>query len=262
MPNTTSPYTLRPLQKNDEALLRNMLYLGLYVREGAAPFPKDIVDKPELARYYQNWGRPLDLGYVAMFGEVTVGSISCRLFTAANKGYGYIDGSTPEMNIAILPLHQRKGLGTRLMERLFTELRNNSVKAISLSVDAENQALHLYRRLGFEKVSFDGNSHTLRKSLDQSARSKYEVLAHFLKRPNMYIQPVDKTTTVAFITGLEAVTDTAWQLTNRLSLHLDLELNIPQNALGWPYQIQRYAEKNNQDWWTAFTTLATQLLKD
>ena len=258
---TPSPYDMRPLLPSDEAFLREMLYVGLYVREGQEAFSKDIVDKPELSKYYQDWGRPLDLGFVLLHEEKAIGMVSCRLFTAANQGYGYIDGSTPEMNIAIQEGHRNKGLGTRLMKRLFQELRNRSVKAISLSVDAENPAFHLYRKLGFEKVIFDGNSHTLRKSLDTKAKPVQEVLMHFLNRPGMYIQPVDKTTVVAFMHGVESVTDPSWRLTKMLSQHLDLVLDIPQTALGWPNQIQRYADQKQQVWWEAFVDLSREILE-
>jgi hypothetical protein len=40
-----------PLTKVDEPFLWEMLYHALYVPEGNPPFPKDIVNNPDIAKY-------------------------------------------------------------------------------------------------------------------------------------------------------------------------------------------------------------------
>jgi len=42
-----------------------MFYTALHVPEGADPFPKSIIEAPNLAKYIANWGRPDDIALVA-----------------------------------------------------------------------------------------------------------------------------------------------------------------------------------------------------
>src|SRR5689334_4247341 len=98
-----SGLTIRPLTLADEAFLWEMLYLAIYVPEGAAPFPRDIVRSPEIRRYAQDWGQADDLGLVAVrqeYGE-PVGATWTRLLKGENKGYGYVDEATPELTMAV-----------------------------------------------------------------------------------------------------------------------------------------------------------------
>jgi GNAT superfamily N-acetyltransferase len=68
-----------------------------------------------------------------------------RCFPASEPGYGFVDESTPELSIAVLPAYRGKGIGSRLLERLL-----QGVDAASLSCDPANPAWRLYVRLGFE----------------------------------------------------------------------------------------------------------------
>jgi len=59
-----SDIIIRALTPADEPFLWEMLYQALYVPEGADPFPRDIVRRPEISRYAQGWGQADDLGFV------------------------------------------------------------------------------------------------------------------------------------------------------------------------------------------------------
>jgi GNAT superfamily N-acetyltransferase len=89
------------------------------------------------------------------------------VFTAGNKGYGYIDDETPELSIAVLPEYRGKGIGTDLLRHLIEEVRVRH-RALSLSVSSDNPAIHLYKRLGFEVVEQTGTSLTMKKQLEES----------------------------------------------------------------------------------------------
>lgn len=59
------------------------------------------------------------------------------------------------VDIALLPQHQGRGIGTALLQMLQREAAEAGC-ALDLQVDATNPAQRLYRRLGFEARSGDG----------------------------------------------------------------------------------------------------------
>lgn len=58
--------SIRPLTSSDQPLLWDMLYHALFVPPGAAPLPREVVQRPELARYAAGWGREHDRGFAAL----------------------------------------------------------------------------------------------------------------------------------------------------------------------------------------------------
>ena len=164
--STRQTYVLRPLTPQDEPLLWEMLYHAIYVSESQARPQRDVVKQPELARYVSGWGRAGDRGFVAMDGEAKqpLGAAWLRLLTGDNKGFGYVDERTPELSMAVLPEYRGQGIGTRLLTQLF-QVASDHHPAVSLSVGADNPALRLYRRLGFEVVGTSGTSLTMKAAL-------------------------------------------------------------------------------------------------
>ena len=162
-------YAIRPITLVDEPFLWEMVYQAIYVPPGVTPPPRDILDHAELRRYVQGWGRPSDLGVLAVDRETSqpIGAAWLRLLTGDNKGYGYVDETTPELTIAVLPAYRGKGLGTALLSHLLT-MAQGSYPAVSLSVSPANPALRLYQRLGFAVVGACGTSLTLRSTLQPS----------------------------------------------------------------------------------------------
>jgi hypothetical protein len=49
--NYSPGISIRPLTSADQPLLWDMLYHALFVPAGAAPLPREIVQRPEIARY-------------------------------------------------------------------------------------------------------------------------------------------------------------------------------------------------------------------
>jgi ribosomal protein S18 acetylase RimI-like enzyme len=143
-----------------------MLYHAIYVREGQAPPERDVVNQPELARYVTGWGQEDDMGFFAVDGEGTqpLGAAWLRLLKGDSRGFGYVDERTPELSVAVLPKHRGQGIGTRLLTRLL-RVASKHHPAVSLSVDGDNPALRLYRRLGFEVVGTSGTSLTMKVAL-------------------------------------------------------------------------------------------------
>ncbi|MCB9135034.1 MAG: GNAT family N-acetyltransferase [Anaerolineales bacterium] len=134
-----------------------MLYYALYVPAGQPPFPRGIVNEPEIRRYVEGWGQEDDKGVLALVEGKPAGAVWLRLLTGKEQGYGYVDDRTPELSIAIFPDYRGLGIGTKLIARLL-EIVGTQYPQISLSVSADNPAVRLYERVGFEKVEGTGDS--------------------------------------------------------------------------------------------------------
>jgi ribosomal protein S18 acetylase RimI-like enzyme len=142
----------RTLTASDEPFLWEMLYQALYLPPGQPPFPREILQKPEIACYVQGWGQPHDRGFAALVKGEPVGAAWLRLLTAERPGYGYVDDDTPELSIAVLPKFRGRGIGSQLMTCLLELAQQTRYPAVCLSVSPGNPALRLYQRLGFAKV--------------------------------------------------------------------------------------------------------------
>lgn len=152
-------YALRPIHAEDIDFLREMLYLAIYTPPGKDPPTREMLDRPEVIRYVEGWGREGDDGFIAVHQETgaPVGAAWYRCGSAESPGYAFIDPLTPEVSIAIRPEHRNQGLGTELMQALIEQARKQ-YKQLSLSCDPNNPACRLYERLGFSWVA---HSHTM-----------------------------------------------------------------------------------------------------
>jgi ribosomal protein S18 acetylase RimI-like enzyme len=141
-----------------------MLYQAIHVPEGQPTLPREIVKIPELARYVQGWGREGDCGFLGsdVLTGRPIGAAWLRLPSGEHKGYGYVGDDIPELSIAVLPEYRGRGVGTRLLTHLFAS--ECGKLSISLSVSADNPAVRLYERFGFERVSKSDGSLTMRRN--------------------------------------------------------------------------------------------------
>ncbi len=163
-------YRIRAVQPADDSFLREMLVHSIYTGEGNPPAGREVLDRPEIAKYVRGWGRPGDLGFLAVVSESgePVGAAWIRLFGEADPGYGFLAANIPELAIAVKPAHRGRGLGTVLIRSLVDQARGDHA-AISLSVSVDNPARGLYARLGFEEVRIREGAITMRKMLGQSS---------------------------------------------------------------------------------------------
>lgn len=147
-------YHLRPIQASDEAFLWQMLFYAAHMHEEVGKTVADARQNPDLAKYVTNWGRPGDLGLIAMRNDTAepIGAVWVRLYVGADKAYSPASDDTPELAMAVHPDYTGQGIGTRLLQHLIAAARTH-YPALALNVRADNPALRLYERLGFVVVN-------------------------------------------------------------------------------------------------------------
>jgi ribosomal protein S18 acetylase RimI-like enzyme len=139
---------IRQIKKTEYNVLAEFLYHAIFVPPGEEPFPREVINKPEIAIYINNFGEKSDCGVVAELDGKIVGAAWARIIPA----YGHIDDETPELAMSVLPEHRNKGIGTKMLKKLFETLAERGYKQTSLSVQKENPALRLYERMGYKTI--------------------------------------------------------------------------------------------------------------
>ena len=142
-------YTIREIRAAEYGLLRDFLYEAIFVPEGCEAPDRSILDLPDLQVYIKDFGsRPSDKCLLADVDGRPVGSVWCRIM----EDYGHIDDATPSLAIALFKEYRGLGIGTALMQRMMSLLCGSGFTRVSLSVQKNNRAVRLYRRLGFTTV--------------------------------------------------------------------------------------------------------------
>jgi len=152
---------LRPVSDADLPFLAEMTLLAAFP---PGPLPEGASDMPHVTRWTVDWGRPGDAGVVAWSGGQRLGSAWCRVQAdvLARDEAGH---PLPEIAIAVSPKHRARGIGGQILNALERAAADAGQRALSLTVNANNRALHLYQRAGFEVVRREGNRLTMVKPL-------------------------------------------------------------------------------------------------
>jgi ribosomal protein S18 acetylase RimI-like enzyme len=138
-------YVISALTAADEPILWEMLYQGLQTTGGEAGPSRDMIRRPEFARYVKGWGRVGDTGFLARdtnSGEL-LGAVWMRSPARARR-------ETPELALAVKPGHRRRGIGATLLTQLVKA--NSQHSSVSIRGSANNPAVRLYERFGFKVV--------------------------------------------------------------------------------------------------------------
>ena len=112
----------------DLRFLRDMLHHAYYWRERV---PGSLA-----SRYVRGWGRPGDTAVIALQNGFPVGAAWFRLFNAAEPGYGFVDESTPELAIAVVPSKRGHGIGDELLQELIDRRRRPGAMTASASASS------------------------------------------------------------------------------------------------------------------------------
>ena len=154
-------YVIRPLTPADEPILWEMLYLGLQMAEGETAPSRDIVRRPELARYVEGWGRAGDTGFVAYDAQEKdelLGAAWFRLPPTEEE-----EKPTPELAFAVKSGHRKRGIGAALLTQLVKA--NPHYSAVSIAASPNNPVVRLYDRFGFKIVQQTDRAVTLSREI-------------------------------------------------------------------------------------------------
>ena len=126
---------------------------------------EELKGNDTLIRYVEEWPRDDDAGVIAEDDDRVVGAAWFRRFPRDRPGFGFIDESTPEVSVAVDPGCRGRGVGSQLLAALIAIGRNRGFERLSLSVESQNRAVNLYRRLGFAVARYENDSYTMRLDL-------------------------------------------------------------------------------------------------
>lgn len=156
------PLSIRPLVAADQDFLWDALHVALWDPPPAPLRPREVLAHPGVQIYAEGWGRDTDIG---VCGELEgspriVGACWMRL-VPERKGLAYVDDFTPQLGIAVMPGHQGKGYGGRLMRAALAAAKAKGIAQVALTVHAENPARHLYEKCGFRRAGDPGPDYRL-----------------------------------------------------------------------------------------------------
>ena len=158
--------TIKVADKNDQEFLFEMLYQSIYYEPGSPKPDRNIVKQPEISKYVENWGKSGDYALIGIDESGNkLGAVWLRYFKSNNKGYGYINDGIPEIGIAVDELYRGKGIGITLLTEIL-ERTKNEIRSISLSVQPNNSAKKLYKKIGFFECGISGDSIIMRYDKD------------------------------------------------------------------------------------------------
>jgi len=149
----TNKITIREIRQDELKHLEDFLYKAIYQPDETNMLPREVIKNPHISLYIDNFGREEgDCCLVAELEGELIGAVWTRILAGEIKGYGNIDDKTPEFAISIHENYRNQGIGTKLMNAMIDHLRNNNYKQTSLSVNKENYALKLYKKVGFHII--------------------------------------------------------------------------------------------------------------
>lgn len=144
---------IRELESSEFKLLKDFLYEAVFIPEGMEPPGKEIVERPELRIYYEDFGSgSADHCLAAEVDGRVVGAVWTRII----DDYGHVDDETPSFAISLYEDYRGRGIGTRLMVEMLELLKTRGYRKASLAVQKANYAVRMYRKVGFKTV--DENS--------------------------------------------------------------------------------------------------------
>jgi GNAT superfamily N-acetyltransferase len=131
------------------------------------PAPEDVLIKPHHARYFAHWPLPGDFGVVGESGGEHLGAAWCRLFGREELEHTAMTPGLPEVVVAVLPTHQRCGVGTELLRAVMDDAWRRGHTGVELTVGRHRRWLvEVYERSGFRTVA-ETEQHLVMRSTPQ-----------------------------------------------------------------------------------------------
>lgn len=143
---------LRPTVEGDVEFLWEMLFFASHSYEEHGVGMDDIRSNPDLVGYIDGWSALGNVGVIAE-KDGLCGAAWLRQLTERDAGNPvYLDASTPELAIAVLPGMVGQGIGSALLGGLIEQAKG-AYPGIVLSAREGNPAVRLYERNGFAIIA-------------------------------------------------------------------------------------------------------------
>lgn len=152
----------RAVPRDDDFLLRTLALAADWRPDARPRSVAEVLASPDLAHYAPDWTADRDRGLVAEIqpGQA-VGAAWWRFLPVDHPGYGFVSADVPELSVGVVQAHRGRGIGTLLLRELVALAAEEGLPALSLSVEPDNVAAHLYRRLGFVPVGTNSGADTM-----------------------------------------------------------------------------------------------------
>lgn len=140
---------IRKICTEEIPLLEDFLYEAIFIPEGEAAPPRNILENEALKIYIKDFGNLIDdRCLVAECSGRIVGAVWTRIM----NDYGHIDDDIPSLAISLYKEFRNQGIGTELLRMMLLLLAHDGYRKVSLSVQKANYALGMYLKAGFEIV--------------------------------------------------------------------------------------------------------------
>jgi len=154
--------SFRPVNSKDELFLYR-----LYASTRETELAQTNWSQAEKQTFLKQQFRAQHQFYMQQFSDAAFDVV---LIDKQPAGRLYVDRRVDEIrliDIALLPEHRNKGIGTSLISDLLNEAKEEN-KPLRIHVEKFNPALQLYKRLGFREVSDSGVYYLMEWSADQN----------------------------------------------------------------------------------------------
>lgn len=166
MPPSRPAFRVRMAETSDRRFMLAMLAAAAAWRGGVDRPVDDIISRPQIAHYLPDgWPRAGEIGVVATRTTTPIGAAWWTRFTLDDPGYGFVATDIPELGMGVVPAHRSQGIGEAMLDALCGHAHRHGVPALSLSVESDNPAIRLYRRMGFTTVEESDGAHTMLRAI-------------------------------------------------------------------------------------------------
>jgi len=160
---------IREIKTTEVEILEEMLYQSIYQTDETNLIPREVIHFPKVKVYIDGFGRKEDdYCLVADLNGHLIGAVWVRILADEIKGYGNVDNETPEFAIALFKECRRQGIGTVLMKKMISYLKEKEYSQASLSVQKENYAVKMYKGLGFEIIGENNEDYLMLLNLNNA----------------------------------------------------------------------------------------------
>lgn len=155
---------IRLLKESEKDILKDFIYEAIFIPEGVKPPSRDIVNRPELKVYYDDFGSGTADNCIVAEDE---GKIVGAVWTRIMNDYGHVDDDTPSFAIALYKDYRGQGIGTELMTAMLERLKEKGINKASLAVQKANYAVRMYEKTGFRIIDENDEEYIMECVLDE-----------------------------------------------------------------------------------------------